>query len=423
MGDRRIIPEPPFRRRREGEMLAEAPAALACVLWQYVRHLRDWAEAPPTERGLLFVREPKKWVLAKRREAQLCESELVWALGILDAFVGAPLQAVPSQVASACEKIARWAEALHFVETSIQFAEAAAVIDREDARFANLGGRITRNASDTLRAEVWFERAIGLARARRDWVEYTRAHLGAGILAMGLGREARARRHFNTASTIAMREGHEWLAAEAQHDLFQFVTVRGNYVDAEIHARRALAWYPKHHPRFPFFVADVAFLMVSQCHFTPAVRLLRRFVRTVKPPHNILGYSLLVRGLAEAGQAQEYERTRIRLLKLIAAHKEHEAAARWNLAHAERAAGQWDAAVTDARAAAELARAQRDRETESLAERLLRELETRAPAPAELRRTDEQFRQLVDTLTSRLSEWSPTRRGRLPSLSRADWAA
>lgn len=423
MGEKRIILKAPHRRRREAEMLAEAPPALACVLWQYVRHARDWADAGPVERPTLFVRQPKPWVTAKRIEAQAVEGELAGALDVLATLLHDPLGADTRQLAGACERIARWADARGYAETAIQFAEAAAVICPDQARLANLCGRLTRNAGDFPRAEVWFERGIGLARGRRNWVEYTRGHLGAGILAMGLGREARARRHFNTASSIAMREGHEWLAAEAQHDLFQFVTVRGNYVDAEVHARRALAWYPKHHPRLPFLAADVAFLMVCQRYYAPAVEILRPFVRTVEPPRNVLGYSLLVRALAGAGNHREFERRRARLLKLLAEHAEYEAAARWNLAQGELLLGERDAALANARRALELARARRDRETEVLAERLVAELEVGTVAPAEPKRRDERSREFVGTLLRRLAEWSPTRRGRSPSLSRAEWAA
>lgn len=423
MGEKRIIPQPPFRRRRETEMLAEAPAAVACVLWQYLRHLYDWADAGAAERRSLFVSEPRPWVLAKRSEAAISESAIAPALEVLGGFVREPFGTAGVEVAAACEQIARWADVRGYTETAIQFAEAATAFDGEQPRLANLSGRLTRNALDYSRAEVWLERGIGLARARHDWVEYTRGHLGAGILAMGQGREARARRHLNTASSIAMREGHEWLAAEAQHDLFQFVTVRGSYVDAEVHARRAFAWYPKHHPRFPFFVADVAFLLVCLRLPALAVPLLRRFVRVVPSPQNVLGYSLLVRGLAETGHVREYERARARLLKLLADHGEHEAAARWNLAHAEWAAGLRDEALENARRAVELAHGNHDAETEVLAARLVQALEAGVQPLGPCERRPERLRDLASALSSRLAEWSPTRRGRSPSISRADWAA
>lgn len=422
MGREKLIPPPPYRRPRESAMLDEAAPAISCVLWQFVRHLRDWIEVKPAQRRELFVQERKPRVSAKWADAQECASEVSESLAQLATFTQESRDLLA--IANAAERIARWADERDYTETSIQMAEAAALLNRGEARVANLAGRYTRKAGDFLRAETWFERGIGLARGKRDWVEYTRGHLGAGILAMGLGRESRARRHFNTASSVAMREGHEWLAAEAQHDLFQFVTMRGNYVDAEVHARRALSWYPKHHPRFPFFVADVAFLMVCQRHFAPAVELLRRFVRTVKPPQNLLGYSLLVRALAGAGSLKEYHRRRSQLLKLIHA-TEWEAAARWNLAHAARETGELESALIEARSAAALARARCDKETEQLAEQLVHELEEgpERPAQAEVRRRDNRFRPLVEVLVSRLADWSPTRRGRSPVLSRSEWAA
>lgn len=113
---------------------------------------------------------------------------------------------------------------------------------------------------------------------------------------------------------------------------------------------------------------------------------------------------------------------RARLLGLIEWHSEYEAAARWNLAHADRAVGQWDSAIANAPAAADLAHAQGDRQTEHFARALLAELEAREPLPPE-QGIESKFREVVAALMSRLVNWSPTRRGRLPSRSRADWAA
>ena len=423
MGQKQIIPEPPpVQRRLDTAILGETPPALAVVLWQHARHLRDWIDASPAEREALFTPDPPRWVVAKRKEARAELPELAADLEVVEGVLRSPLDADRARLAAALERLARWAEARGHAATAVQLAELSALVDREEPRLANLAGRLTRNAGDHTRAEAWLERGIGLARRRRDWVEYTRGHLGAGILCMAAGREARASRHLNTASTIAMREGHEWLAAEAQHDLFQFMTVRGNLVDAEVHARRALAWYPKHHQRFPFFAADVAFLLVCQRHHAAAAALLRAFVQVVKPPQNVLGFSMLVRALAAAGPAQEFERTRARLLDLLRRHGEYEAAARWHLAYADRAAGRWESARANARTAAELAHAQQDGETERLARVLLAELEAGVPSPPELPRDDGKFTEWLAALTSRLERWSPTRRGR-PSRSRADWAA
>ena len=424
MGDKHKVPPAPYRRHRELQMLDELPPAAGVVLWQYVRHLRDWVETPAELRPALFHPQLPPWVLAKRRDAAAEVPELAGALATLASFTAARPGAEPRRAAAACQEVAEWAEQRQHVHTAVEYAEAAAGLEPDEPCRANAAGRLTRNCGDFSRAEIWFERGIGLARHRGDRVEYTRGHLGAGILCMATGREGRARRHLNRASNIAMRDGHEWLAAEAQHDLFHFMTVHGHYTEAEIHARRALRWYPTHHARFPLFVADVSFLLVCQGHFSAAAALLREVLRVVTDRGaRLVIVSLLVRAHAGAGRWKEFELARARLLKLLATPSEWEAAARWNLAEAERSAGGWDAAESSAKNAVELARARHDSETERFARRLLSDIAGKVPAPAEAKRTDDAFRIFVTTLTTRLSEWAPTRRGRAPTLTRRDWAA
>jgi hypothetical protein len=221
-----------------------------------------------------------------------------------------------------------------------------------------------------------------------------------------------------------MREGHEWLAAEAQHDLFHFMTVRERFVEAELHARRALRWYPKHHPRFPLFVADVAFLLVCEQHYSAAAGLLSDVLQSVTHSGaRAVITSLLARALAGSGRLKEYQRVRRAVVRSLTQPSEWEPAARWNLAEADRAAGQWDSAETNARAAVEAARARHDAETERFAVRLVGEIEKRVPPAGERSRNDEAFTNLIAALRSRLVEWAPTRRGRAPRITRKEWAA
>ena len=424
MGDKHKIVPPPRQRHLERRILDEARHTLGLVLWQSLRHVRDWAETAPESRAALFPPETPAWVAQKQVEARAQAPELSAALDRFWLLARAPLAAAAHELADACESVSAWAEERGFSETAIEFAEAAAVVATEDPRRANLAGRVNRGAADFARAEAWFERGIGLARARKNRVEYTRGHLGYGILCKELGRVGCARRHFNTASMVAMKEGYEWLAAEVQHDLFALLIVRGHYAEAERHARKALEWYPKHHRRFPFFVADLAFLLVCQRHFTPAAALLGEFVRAVRgPTEQVLGLSLLVRALAGAGQRDAFERTRRRLQKALARDTTWEPAARVNLAEADRSAGWWESAEANARAALELASARLDTEPARLATRLLTQIAKRAPAPAEVPRHDEPFRALVEAARKRLAEWMPGRCGRRPTLSREEWAA
>ena len=225
MGKRKILPKPPASSRGENAILVEVELPeLAVVLWQIVRHVRDWHESSPTQRDVLF-REQLPRVQEKWEHAKGAAPDLSSHLTILQALLGAPLDVREKEVSVACGHIARWAEAHNFLRTAILFAELAASVDASEPRYSNLAGRLTRNAGDYERAEAWLERGIGLGRRKQDWVEYTRGHLSAGIMCMERGLAAPAKRHLHTASTIAMREGHEWLAAEAQHDLFHFMTV------------------------------------------------------------------------------------------------------------------------------------------------------------------------------------------------------
>jgi tetratricopeptide (TPR) repeat protein len=252
MGEERLILPPPVQRRREGEILEELPNVLGLVLWQDVRHLHAWAEASEAGRSprtarltsspeALFNPSLPTWVIAKRRDARAQCGELAGALDEFTSVASAPLSVSRAAVAAACREVVEWALAREHTQTAIEFAEAAAVVAPDDPAMANLAGRVTRNAGEYARAEVWFNRAIGYARERNDKVELTRAHLGYGTLHKLVGRVKEARRHLNSGSRIARKLGQPSLAAEAQHDLCALLTVRGYFADAEKHARTAFA--------------------------------------------------------------------------------------------------------------------------------------------------------------------------------------
>lgn len=417
-----ILPSSPNWTRPEHGILTEATPAVALELWMSARRVRFWSEALPERRRSLVTVHPRDWIRARQQEAQAAVPEIAPALRLLAQLPFSPHEGV-DRVGQACQQIAGWATERGYVETAIQFAEAAALTGGT-AEQTLLAGRLTRNAGDFGRAELWFQRGIAAARAQGDEVAFIRGHLGYGILCMTVGRDACARKHLKTASVYAMQDGYEWLAAEAQHDLFHFMAVRGNLPAAELHARRALRWYPKHHVRFPFFAVDVGFLLVCMGHYRLAATLLRQAIRVMEKPGNtVLGTSLLARAHAGAGQSREFQRTARRLEALLAVHPEFEPAARWNLAEAQRAAGMLTDAETNARLSLELAQADGDHETESFARALLDELQgEQAPHPP-ARNAEATYAGLVAALVARIGKWNPNRRGRSRSLRRQEWAA
>ena len=404
-------------------MLEETAPALALELWLAVRRIRMWLITPESRRRELFQPQRREWISARREQARREAPELGQALEVLGAFPQSPQRMDAAALADALYSTAEWAAANDNVETAIQCAEAAALMGCSPAQ-SLLAGRLTRNAGDFGRAELWFDRAIAAAHAENDPVAFIRGHLGYGILCMTVGRDACARKHFNTASVYAMQEGFEWLAAEAQHDLFHFMVVRGDLTAAELHARRALKWYPKHHQRFPFFAIDVGFLLVLRGQHSLACRLLREALRVVERPEDtVLGLSVLVRALAGSGSYPESIRVARRLETLLARHSEFEAAARWNLGEAHRSAGLADKARASAELSLRLAQANRDPETERFARELLEQLARDDPAPVQQLADEPSYTMLIETLISRVREWTPNRRGRSRSIARPGWAA
>ena len=421
MGEERLILPPPVQRRRESEILNEIPNVLGLVLWQDVRHLHVWVEAteaarPPRHTPAtpsprdFFNASPPAWVIAKRRDARAQCGELASALDEFWSVVTAPLSVDPAAIAEGCRQVVEWALAHEHTQTAIEFAEAAALVAPEDAGIANLAGRVTRNAGEYARAEVWFNRAIGYARERNDEVELTRAHLGYGTLHKELGRVREARKHLNSGSRIARRLGQPSLAAEAQHDICALLIERGHYAEAEQHALIALRWYPKSHPRFPLFAADIALLLTLRNNFVAAARVLRGTVRVLdNPAAKAAVLALYSRALAGARHTDEATHQGQRALYLLKRHHEWEALALWHLAAAERLLDRRELAEAHAVRALEIATERADRETARRSRRTLSHIRSRTPPAPAIVRKNKQFRHFIETLTTRISEWAPRR--------------
>jgi tetratricopeptide (TPR) repeat protein len=450
MGEERLILPPPVQRRRECEILNELPNVLGLVLWQDVRHLHAWVEAAAAlphgrmrsgARGALpdlhpgsvpaarpspkdfFNPSPPPWVVAKRKEARAQCGELGAALDEFRSVAAAPLSVDRGAVAEGCRQVVEWALAHEHTQTAIEFAEAAARVDPENPGMANLAGRVTRNAGEFARAEVWFNRGIGYARDQNNRVELTRAHLGLGILCQEMGRVCGAMRHFNIGSRKARKQGIEWLAAEVQHDLMLLLTIRGRYREAEQHARLALRWYGKRHARFPLYAADVALLMVLERNYSLAARFSKGALRHVtNPGARAVILSLYARALAGEGLTGELDRLRKRVLRLLEDYREKEAVALWHLAAAEQLAGRWEQAAVTAQRALELALKRGDHATAMLTKQVQIAIRAKKPAlPVNSTRRDGEFVEFARALNTRLSGWSPEQRVHSPL--RARWAA
>lgn len=227
-----------------------------------MRDVLLWAAAPEEDRGTLFAEGAEQ-----RRLAQILDPAtesalrppLVTIAGALSREAGVTRE----ELASACRKIARWAEEKGLPRTAISFAQAAAVTVPGNARYAYDVGLLCRENAEYPRAETWFRRAIGLAR-RKDYETYALAHLGLGNLFRARAKYDAAHYLYRRALRTAIRKGFEEIRIMALHNLFSVAVEQVQIEEAERLAKEAYRAYPSDHPRLPALAHDVASFWMLQ---------------------------------------------------------------------------------------------------------------------------------------------------------------
>jgi len=364
----------------------------------------------PLKCALSLFNPPTVEVHAKRRDARACAVELIPALDTFASLKANPLTATPRDIGRACERVVNWALEHEHTRTAIEWAEIAALVEPTNPKSANVAGRVTRNANEYDRAEIWFKRGIGYAREQGNVVEQIWGHLGYGRVCQELGWVKGARKHLGRGSQLAWKKGPPSLAASAQHDLAAMLMVRGHLAEAEDRARRALQWYPKNHPRLPYFAVDVGLMLVLGSRYGAAARLLRVALRSIEQPSvRTMVLALTARAFAGMGEPEEFAVMRRRSLKMLEKHRQMETVTRWHLADAQRLAGNWSAAEAEADQTLALALEQNDPETARMTRTVIRLIaERRTPRP---KGVGGELREFLRLLSARVEEWSP-RRGR-----------
>ncbi|HEU4558354.1 MAG TPA: hypothetical protein VFS20_10910 [Longimicrobium sp.] len=226
-----------------------------------------------------LFREAAADELARVADAQ---PELAPAVRILGSLLEEPGVAEAGPIAEAATEIAAWAEEQSYLETALEFAEAAAHANRRSPASAFLAGRLARRVGELSRSAVWYRRAIGLARGDHD--AYLRAQLGLGGVMMETGAVQRARTAFRRASRLAIKYGRRGFAAQANHELLRIATVLGLFDEGTLAAERALERYPAAHPRLHALSYDYARLLLGANYFASALEVLRRLRDVVRSP-------------------------------------------------------------------------------------------------------------------------------------------
>lgn len=401
---------PPDWPRTEATILDEVLfEPLAAELWLAVRKVRLWVETPADGRSRLFRRSMNESAKERRRAVFGAAPELQESFRVLAALVAHPGKINGPDLSRACSHVADWAAENSFESTAVHFAAAAARAAPEDPDAANLAGLMYHRAGDWRRAEMYYPRAIVLARRQRNATEYVCGHIGYAALLYSRGTHLdKAVRHLNTAARVAADNGSFWLAGHALHDSMLLLVQRGDYEGAEAKAQRAAELYPLHDARFPFFVADFAFVQLEQNRFAGALPLLHACLSVIQQPaaRPVIN-AMLARSHAGLGNTAEYGRLVREAEEAATNFAEHASVAHYHLGESARACRAWPEAERHACKSRELAIQRGDREMARLAERTLRMVAARkVSAPVGLTPSSIPEK-LIRELAARIARWNP----------------
>jgi hypothetical protein len=304
-------PLPPSRRVEGAALLDEMLGAdvgsngLRLELWQLSRDVRLWALAELKERPGLFAEKEEHVPLAD--ESELRNLGLWPSVQTLRQVVADPLGVRPSSISEACTAIARWASQFPCATVAMDFAEIAATVEDSDPEYASSAGRFARYAAEYSRAQLWFDRAIGLGRAGNDQVAIGNALLSWGMMAVQRGELEKAQNLFSRTWRRARKFKLRKLAAAARHNLLGISTDLGLCDEAQEHAAAAQKLYGKTHPRLPYLAHDIAFLWSKQGYFGVACDVFQALLEHIEAPkERVKVLSNLARAAAGARRKAEF---------------------------------------------------------------------------------------------------------------------
>lgn len=402
----------------------ELEEALGIALWRGVANVRLWAETPDDERATLFRRmravtfdvsegsELADPLQKLRSDARKSEPELAPALEVFAALTDTPEKTTVSEIVTACRIVVTWAERKGFAETAVQFAEAAAAAAPDNPALANLAGRLCRVYGRRGRAELWYDRAIGLSRripGRPGIREYIHAHLGFATTLLEIEEHDRALKYIKRAGSMAKRKGMKAKGAEAFHDAMYLATMRGSLGRAATYARRAIHLYPVHHTRLPALAHDFALLLVYKGMYFPALSILQSVVRKIpRRADEVVVWGTIARSAAGAGHRRRFTEAVHMVNSLAPKFAQSGAAALYGVAEGARLLGDWPMAQRYASEAARLATLTGSQQVLSLSTDLLRSVEEHRPGLANLPKyhpSGTLLRQLAPLVRLRVAKW------------------
>lgn len=267
-----------------GAILKEWNGELSVVLWQAFRDVMLWTNSDSRHRSELFAQsegQPDETFQGLRGVA---DEPVESAIETLRGLSREPTHVREDRIARASRRISEWAVEKGRMQTALAFAQNAALAARNDPAAAFWVATIAVRLNDSARAEVWFRRAIGLARRSRNWRMYSRAFSGLGNLYMRRGNFPSARTLHIRALRGARRGGMRREQATALHDLFGVAVETGNAAEAERLAAQALKAYGTRSGRVHVLAHDLAYFWMERGQFRRAFSVFSAVLPLVDKP-------------------------------------------------------------------------------------------------------------------------------------------
>lgn len=348
-GCRHGFPIPPLPLPADLRVLRKLPQeheTVVAELWLAVRRFRDWLQTPPDRRVRLLIDTSVRSSADRLYDAYSEAGALASALAAIVPLSTHMIAPDTTVLAQAYRQIAEWAEFHGLLELGILFADAVTALTPADPCAVSIAARLSRDAGYLRRAEILFQRGVGLANVVADDEAKARAYLGWGTLHFRLGDFESARRFYNRAGNLLRKGGSKSLAGEVFHDIMLMSIEAGSFDDAQKYAHRAFRWYPVHHERIPRAVHDFALLLVWQSFYAPAIPLLEKVVHHVEPiADRVMIWSTLARAAGGARDLRRFTELRDRILDLIANYDRYAPACLINLSFGAHALGQTGEAI------------------------------------------------------------------------------
>lgn len=238
-------------------LLREYDGEFGFLLWQTVRDVALWAEAPKTARGMLFAQRGVAARTAVVHRAAVPERIVGPMTNVGELLHAEPEHVDPDFLSLACMEIARWARQAGSRNTAFAYAQAAALASPGFADAALLAGICATEAKQPSRAEAWLRRAVAVARRGRYGEAFASGFYLLGNLAEVQGNAVRAEQYYRRAFREGRRRQVRLVRRDAAYALFRLARDRGDLPGAFRFAMTAERAHNVNQPNAPALLLDL----------------------------------------------------------------------------------------------------------------------------------------------------------------------